>query len=859
MKKILASIILISLTLILIFCIAISNINLNSTYEQLNGISKINFKNIDKNQVRLVKFPFPYLVVNQLSEPGKAEFKDLKISFSLLSILKFSPKISELEIDNATIYLQHDDVSLLKHDEFIAEIIQQDLLSIKTNISKLVMVESDQDIAMTLYDISLNKEGNKYVFEAQNKQEMAIEGTFEKQKDEVLLTLEQRSNNYHLIAHETYQDGTLKSGHVQLKSKDLPSRAVSLIPNINNIIDKFHNKEEIDITFDIKPIKNGLHFDNIKINSDSIIGVADFLIKKDNTKQSKINIYFDKIDLTGLLNNENSSQTNQTYSASTNWRVLQHTADITCQIKNIILDSKNAINNIVFKAQTTNNEMTLQRFAGSFSDQHQFEINGKLSENSFRSIFDGNIYLKHPNLQNFAQLFDYQEPNPKDVPFEFKSKLTFTPVYFAFQDFILKLDEMNVSGNYSKKLIGQQSRVNSDVRISSLNLSDKKSTPVISHLVNKIEQVFQGMKDKNYSNKFIPLRKIKSIGSYDISIDELSYMGHEYSNVNLGLELSPGRASINRLYLNNTKDWFDIDVELDAKSIIPNLIVKINDASLNVDFLSMSGLLSLQKKALEKIDLNKINFVSSGLISELKDGDKSIKRLTFSMKNDKNLLVIPSLDFDLLDGRIKMSGSTLLSPLTINFAYGLNGANLEKISQILPNGLMKTKGVMSSNGVFSTHGDSIDKLLYNFYTKSNIIMKGVHVNNFSPDEFISKINKKSYKIADIETDLNKMLLTGSTFITDLKSNLKMSKGILSFDSIAFKTKSTSTSGAANINIYKQNVDSIFNASFYIVHRKENKFTSNYKETDMQIKIKGDLFNPSKKALAEKVIETIATR
>ena len=73
----------------------------------------------------------------------------------LIYQIKFSPKITSLEIGEAKLYLNHDDVNLLSHDEFISELISKDALSVEAKIGKLTFVESDNDIPLEIMDFVL--------------------------------------------------------------------------------------------------------------------------------------------------------------------------------------------------------------------------------------------------------------------------------------------------------------------------------------------------------------------------------------------------------------------------------------------------------------------------------------------------------------------------------------------------------------------------------------------------------------------------------------------------------------------------------------------------------------------------------
>ena len=59
-----------------------------------------------------------------------------------------------------------------------------------------------------------------------------------------------------------------------------------------------------------------------------------------------------------------------------------------------------------------------------------------------------------------------------------------------------------------------------------------------------IASLSEGMKEENYLNKFIPIRKIDSIANFDITFDRLQVGGKRYDNVNFNLAASPSKISL---------------------------------------------------------------------------------------------------------------------------------------------------------------------------------------------------------------------------------------------------------------------------------------------------------------------------
>lgn len=853
MKKIILNLSIV-LTILLITGVAtILYADFRSAYQQIAGTIKVDPASIKTEDVQIVKFPFPHVKIKQIKQEGKIELSEAKIEFSLWSVLTLSPKISSIYVKEASLRLNSDDTNLINHDQFIAELIQKDLLSIKTNIDKLTLIESDNDISMVMTNFLLKKSGNNYNFSATTNNNQILKGNFQKKPENIIFNLDSVTDNYELSLQETYKDNKLVTGTASFKNLNLLTPILNLIPNFMTSSSRAATLEAVNADFVFSSDENNWHISSLKLSSDWLQGSGDILISRGAAK-SEVNLVFDKIDLSHLSDN-NEDQV----AVSTNkFAALKYNSSISCLIKSLSFKSEQ-LHDINLKLDVADSKAKIQNLTGSFDENHKFQVTGELTSDSLRSAFDGDIVISHQDISKFSNMLgDITFNQQNALPFTLQSHVRITPVYFSFQNINLNLEGMNITGDYSTKFIGQLPRINANLRINSIDLEKKSSIDSINNIKEWLENSLNGMKQDDYQNKFIPIRKISSIGSYDIIIDNLNYQNHKYNNISFNLETEPSSVAINRLYFNDGKTWFDLNAALSTKSLNPVLIVKINDGVIESNILSSQGLLDFRAKILEHLELSKINCLFSGYLTAIKNGDNGLDRIIFSFKNDKNLLTFTDLNFDLFNGRLTMAGSVLLEPLTLNFSYALNAANLSKISNTLPKNLLTLDGLVSTNGVFSTNGDSLEKLLYNLYIKSSLIAKGVVLNNFSIDQFIEKINNENYDANNLSYDVDKMLLTDSTTITDFKSDLLLSKGIIDMTSIAFKTNLTAQTGDLKFNIYDYNIGGNFSMDFYILHKRKFKPVS-YQPLNTQLNLTGDIMNLSRKITTDKITEVINMR
>ena len=129
MKKLLLSLLIVfGLGGGLIFA-SITITDYEGVYKEFVKNTRADISSIKSSNFTINKFPTPYLVIDEIDHEGKVKLKNVEIHFSLLSLIKFSPKITSLEIGEAKLYLNHDDVNLLSHDEFISELRNCQLLT----------------------------------------------------------------------------------------------------------------------------------------------------------------------------------------------------------------------------------------------------------------------------------------------------------------------------------------------------------------------------------------------------------------------------------------------------------------------------------------------------------------------------------------------------------------------------------------------------------------------------------------------------------------------------------------------------------------------------------------------------------
>ncbi len=861
MKKLFISLVIIALIITGVVSASIAFTDFARVYQEFVKSTRVDITTLEANNFRIIKFPVPYLVIDEIKQDGKVTLKNIKIEFLLASLFKFSPKISEVTVGEAVVHLNNDDVNFLSHSEFISELILKNALSVKAKITKLTFIESDNDIPLIIDNFSFSSSNEGTNFKGVIDNIGRVNGSFEKSADNVVFKMDVQDKSYDFKLNETYKNGVLEAGKAELKTTNLSSKIAKLVPDFGNIEQYLSSNEEVKINFGIKPIKQGLAFESIVINSDSLQGKGDIKLSKDPTFTSEITIEFSKLDLANWLKSKKDEVGvgATRFGANNRLDFSKNNLNVSFVAKAVKIDDNNSLSNVNLKVKVEAGKFYIENFSGEVDQDGNFNLSGAITQNSFRSLFNGKIVLNHKDLNDFAEFFGGKDVRTdKPIPFALSSDIKFSSVDISLQNFLIKTHETEVMGSISSKFIGNSPRTNASIRFTSANI-DENSFPALSRVVAYASNLLEDMKDETYLNKFIPIRKISSISNFDITFDRLTLNKKLYENVNFVLELSPGRVSVEQLYITDGVDWIDTNFTLEAQSIRPSVKIDINNGSIAVDFLSAPAMLLLKQKILSNFDLHKIDIVTRFSLANVYQGDFSLGKVIFLARNDKNLIDISKFEANLFGGRLQSSGSILLQPYTLNFVYALNSAHIEQILKLLPKDMINSGGVISASGMVSTNGEKLDEQLYNLYTKSNIVTKDTKLNDFSIDNFIQILGDPNYNISAFNDDLNKTLLLNKTEISDLQAGVELSKGIFTLPSIAFKTKYSMGQGSARFNLYDFNFDASAIFSFYLAKPKYGRSVTDYAPTNMSVTAKGNFLNPKKEANTENLREVLKTR
>lgn len=813
---------------------------------------KINPQQI--NNVKLVKYPWPHLTIDSIKQQGKIELENIKVGFSSISLISFQPKISYLEIFNAKVYLDNNDFSIINHDQLINSLIKSDTIDINLKIVNLDILDKQNHPFLTIKNYSLfktNPLSSKSLFKGIINDTSNFSGFVDKNntKNNDLLELQLNINNkdYNFQLNEIYKNAELIKGSGQYQINNVANVLYHTLPDLRSVLENFNSKEKILVKFDILPTEETLKLDNVKIDSTSIDGSGTIYLARKSAVSSNIALSFSKIDLSTLVTANIINEFN-TKEYGMRFIFADKEAKINIFIENLLLENHDTIKNIQFLSNLEKDVLNIQQFSGVIASGGQFQLTGNITQNEVRSIFDGKIYLSHSDFNSILNVLGYNIATIKEAkPFILSADIKCTLMDLYLQNFLLKTDNIKVSGRVSAKFIGTNPHYLAVLDFSNLDLN-RKDYPVISPIIDFAKNLTEDMKGSEYLSKFIPIRALSYEGSFDITLNNLIFNNSSLGKINLLAAISPGNIKISNFNIRKGEEYLSTSLELLAADLKPVLKIKIEDGVIETNSLSPSSLLVLRNKLLNEFSLDKIQLYLDCFLSKLSQGDLILENLKFNTSNDSILFNVSNLEANLLSGNLKGSGNILLNPInTIDFIFALNSIDLSKLSAILPKGMLATSGGASVNGKIFTTGDTLEKLLYNLDIQSAFILKNTIINNFSIDDLIEKINTKNYDPSLLDSDLTTILTTGQTKITNLQGNIALNKGIGLLQDINFTTNYAGGAASLALSIYNYDIELTSILSFYITNNQQNLNTMNNKNisSTLAIKANGSIFFPKK--------------
>ncbi len=878
----------------------------NTAYKNFLANNNVNFAPSSVKEFKLRIFPFPSLYLSKLNyaygdKGDSLNLEDVELRFSILSLLKLQPQIKAVKVANAKIYAPSIEISFVNHDALISKFLVNSSitdLGSTIEINNILFFDKGNKTGVIIKDFALHN--NDKTPSEKGKKRVAfkatIQDTLEAKKDEasnvsaidtrligsmiqhdeaITLQAEIVHQDYEFKLTELYQNFVFSSGKGNYKIKNLPALLSRLTPELQDLSKKIGVGEVVEVNFDMvyayDALKNRiLQLDRLTAISKTINGSGQLNLSTDDKAATTIALKFDKVDLKNLLLAETAiSNKKQDNVTNAKFAFADKVAQIALEFGVINLPNDEILRNTRFIAYLQDGKLSIKDFSAKIFPSNsinsdtplgEFKISGDVTQNAFRSIFDGKTYLKHQNLYSIASLLNLGEVSAENqlMPFIFTSDLKCTLIDFDLQNMLLKTDKAQMLGDFSLTMIADTPRISANLKFSEMDL-DKDNYPVLSSVVRYSEDLFKNMQDKSYLNKFIPIRKLSYIGNLDIEFSDLNITGRKFDKVDFLLNIEPNNIRINNVYISAGEEYVLADAKISAADVKPRIELNVNEGLLRVEFLTPGKLLEIRKLLLENYALDKV-FVNLDIkLPKLYQNDFLIQNLKFKANNNNILLTIPKLEANLFNGKLIAQGSVLLDPYTWNFVYAINSMSLAELSKALPAGVLDNQGVASINGMFSTNGDNLERMLYNLYTKSSIIAKNTRINNFSVGKLITAIADKNYKVANLNTDLKTILLTGITELDHFSTDFTLSNGVINLKDTKFKNKQFNGVASGKVNIYDFVLSLSSNMDFKVPSNKVGQLYTSSKPVNIGFQVTGSWFQPQKNAEINELIKALQSR
>ena len=117
MKKIFVSLILIIALIFGVIAVKLAGTDFNKLYKNVLHSSDIDSDSLEYTEIEIHKFPIPYIVIKKIQQDKKFTLNDVKITFSLLSLITGEPKITDITVDSTQIEMGDKEITLLNHDK----------------------------------------------------------------------------------------------------------------------------------------------------------------------------------------------------------------------------------------------------------------------------------------------------------------------------------------------------------------------------------------------------------------------------------------------------------------------------------------------------------------------------------------------------------------------------------------------------------------------------------------------------------------------------------------------------------------------------------------------------------------------
>lgn len=501
-----------------------------------------------------------------------------------------------------------------------------------------------------------------------------------------------------------------------------------------------------------------------------------------------------------------------------------------------------SLENIDFALTLKDSHLYLDQLSGNIASGGEFKIVGDFTIDNNVPIFLGHLDLKHNNINVFVSKMQLNHfTSSIDAIFNCSSDIKITPIEFSTKNMNMNVGEIIISGVNSFKIIGTLPRITSEVQISGFDYN--KETPIISPLIRYFVSLKDGMKEQDYVGKFIPLREVKSIGFFDITLDKPVIGDITVDIIKLSGNFLSGKIVVDSFEYKSDTTNLTGAIELSTSLLMPSFAVKINGGNINMNVINLNNILALNKTLYEDYDLSKIKLSCDINMDSVIRNDIEYKNVKITAYTAENAIIVSNASLNCLTSSIITNGNIGISPdITFDFGYAYNSFNINDVLSYIVSGL-DVNGLVSSNGRISTYGSNVAELLYNLNITSKFVADSLKINGYDIDNVINKINNpgyifdnnksmalqtsSTYAFSPLEKDLENATSSGNTTLSKVRGDMKMNLGSIIVDNLEFVTAKSKGNLHMYYNIYNNELHLQSNVNFSLVLSSNNSVDTGF--------------------------------
>ncbi|MEY3197177.1 MAG: hypothetical protein RLZZ59_545 [Pseudomonadota bacterium] len=844
-----------------IYLIMVMTLNYQKILADIKNSMKESGYEATTNSIDIVHFPIPRIVVGNLSvqsmDPANKSTitsENVIVSLSVLSLLTLNPAIGSIESSKAVVTTLDTDIT--KHGVLLHKL--QKLIfmlpEVRLRNVELKSLNSSSSAYLDSVDLKPKASFNNIILHWNKNTQTNI--SFSDSKAPYTAVITTLSPNHKMELSEEYSDQwILTSGHLDYKIHNLKDYVENEYPEINLMVTDIASTESMNITSDIASDNDSIFFKNINIASSSVEAKGSARFFNDGNPSS-LDLSIMSMNLNNLLSNIAISSTKGVKKKSSSTKASMNLeAHISCN--NLLLKDM-SINSLNLNFVTSNNGSVIKDLSFVTSDGGKFSANGVVTNNQYRAKFDGKITASHPDTNLILSKLGFNNAATQgNYPLYITSEIAASPIDYQLNNLVTKVGDFSVEGNATLKLIGDTPRVGITAQISPIDVASKEY-PVVSPIISYFSSLSDKMQEKDYSNKYIPLRKIDYIGNFDITLLQPYFKEHQLNKIHITTDVSAGIVDLTTIYYQDGANYIRGAGRLVTSSLKPTLDIVTVEGSLSTPAFSLDDLLASLALSYSKYAFDKVGLNFNVNLNHLNIGDLSLNNVAMATNStDSVLWKISNLNASYGSGKFISSGSLLLDSLTLNLAYAYNNFQTKDLNIIYPLEIFGIKdGWVSSNGTIVTTGLNTAQWVYNMSVASDFVAQDVLRSNYDIDGFAIATDSVAYDSSRIDEDLKKYMNSGEMKIANASGGFSLDHGVVKISNVKFKTARASGALSAAYNLYNSTIDAKTDLSFLPVSLDPYNVP---KPVHVNINAKENIVSPKLELIADEVKSMIDSR